>query len=37
VQLEFADRNGNHRYDPQSDELGGIRLLSVPPYRWDGG
>lgn len=34
LQLHYADRNGNGQYDPDSDDLDGIHLVPLDPYRW---
>ena len=34
LQVVFADRNGNGRYDPDSERAEGVRLAALDPYRW---
>lgn len=34
VQVVYADRNGNGRYDAGVDAVEGLRLAPVEPYRW---
>ncbi|WP_127474655.1 hypothetical protein [Sulfurivermis fontis] len=34
LQLRYEDRNGNGRYDADSDALGGVSLVTLEPYRW---
>ncbi len=34
LQLRYEDINGNGRYDPASDSLGGVSLVALEPYRW---
>jgi prepilin-type N-terminal cleavage/methylation domain-containing protein len=34
VSLVYHDRDGNGVYEPGRDELGGLRLDSVRPFRW---
>ncbi len=34
IRLVFADKNGNGRYERPPDELYGVRLVTLTPYRW---
>jgi len=34
LQLRYEDRNGNGRYDPDSESLGGVNLVTLEPYGW---
>lgn len=34
VQLVYTDRNGNGRYDQGIEEVEGVRLAAMEPYRW---
>jgi hypothetical protein len=34
AELEFADRNGDGRYDPVNESARGIRIEAVEPYTW---
>lgn len=34
LQLRYEDLNGNGRYDPASEQLGGVSLVTLEPYRW---
>ena len=34
VQLRYDDIDGNGRYDPGIDSLGGVALVPLEPYRW---
>lgn len=34
LQLRYEDRNGNGRYDPDGESLGGVNLVALEPYGW---
>lgn len=34
LQLRYADRNGNGRYDAGSEDLDGVGLVALEPYAW---
>lgn len=34
IELDFEDRNGNGRFDPETDRARGVRLKPLDPYNW---